>query len=75
LPTFIDLTTLKVNDIILLSLLTFIGLLAGLMLVAITASSVRKHLKSESALKKLNRTAGSIMIAAGVFLASKGSNP
>ena len=71
LPTFIDLTVLNAEDTILLSALTFIALLAGLMLVATTASSVRKHLKSESALKKLNRTAGSIMIAAGVFLASK----
>jgi len=75
LPTFIDLTVLNAEDIILLSTLTFVALLAGLMLVAITASSVRKHLKTESALKKLNRTAASIMIAAGVFLASKGSNP
>ncbi len=75
LPTFIDLTVLNAEDIILLSALTFVALMAGLMLVAITASSVRKHLKTESALKKLNRTAGSIMIAAGVFLASKGNNP
>ena len=75
LPTFIDLTVLNAEGTILLSALTFIALLAGLMLVATTASSVRKHLKSESALKKLNRTAGSIMIAAGVFLASKGNNP
>jgi threonine/homoserine/homoserine lactone efflux protein len=74
LPTFIDLTVLQGKDIIILSALTFVALLAGLMLVAITASSVRNYLKSESAIKKLNRTAGSIMIGAGLFLASRGSN-
>ncbi|MEE9444438.1 MAG: LysE family translocator [Cocleimonas sp.] len=74
LPTFIDLTVLNLSDVALLSVLTFFSLLAGLMLIAVGASSVRQTLKSESALKKLNRTAGSIMIGAGLFLASRGSN-
>ena len=73
LPTFIDLTSLQAKDLILLSTLTFVALLAGLMLVAVAASSVRNYLKSEPAIKKLNRTAGSIMMGAGVFLASRGS--
>ncbi len=74
LPTFIDLTVLNGSDIVLLSVLTFFALLAGLMLISVGASSVRKYLKSESALKKLNRTAGSIMIGAGLFLVSRGSS-
>jgi len=74
LPTFIDLTALSASDITLLSVLTFFALIAGLMLVSVGASSVRKYLKSESALKKLNRTAGSIMIGAGLFLVSRGSS-
>jgi len=74
LPTFIDLTALNTSDIALLSVLTFFALMAGLMLVSVGASSVRKYLKSESALKKLNRTAGSIMIGAGLFLVSRGSS-
>lgn len=73
LPTFIDLSVLNTADIIQLSVLTFFALLAGLMLVSIGASSIRQYLKSESAIKKLNRTAGSIMIGAGVFLFSRGS--
>lgn len=73
LPTFIDLSVLNTADIIQLSVLTFFALLAGLMLVSIGASSTRQYLKSESAIKKLNRTAGSIMIGAGVFLFSRGS--
>ncbi len=74
LPTFIDLTVLNSSDVVLLSVLTFFALLAGLMLVSVGASSVRRYLKSESALKKLNRTAGSIMIGAGLFLVSRGSS-
>jgi len=74
LPTFIDLTVLNTADIIQLSVLTFFALLAGLMLVSVGASSIRQYLKSESALKKLNRTAGSIMIGAGLFLVSRGSS-
>ena len=73
LPTFIDLTTLKHSDIIVLSLLTFLSLMAGLMLVSVAASSAKSHLKSASSLKKLNRTAGSIMIGAGLFLAARGN--
>ena len=74
LPTFIDLTALNNSDIILLSVLTFFALMGGLMSVSVGASSVRKYLKSESALKRLNRTAGSIMIGAGLFLVSRSSS-
>jgi len=74
LPTFIDLTVLKGGDIVLISTLTLFSLVAGLMLVSVGASSVRRYLKSESALKKLNRTAGTIMVGAGLFLVSRGSN-
>jgi threonine/homoserine/homoserine lactone efflux protein len=73
LPTFIDLTVLKTNDIVLISTLTLFALVAGLMLVSVAASSVRRYLKSGKALKRLNRTAGSIMIGAGAFLVSRGN--
>ena len=74
LPTFIDLTALETADIIQLSVLTFFALLAGLMLIAVGASSVRGYLKSQKAVKRLNRTAGGIMIGAGLFLVSRGSS-
>ena len=74
LPTFIDLTVLNSNDIVLISSLTLFALLGGLMLVAVGASSVRRYLKSASALKRLNRMAGSIMVGAGLFLVSRGSS-
>ncbi len=72
LPTFIDLTALNSNDIVLLSVLTFFALMISLMLVSFGASSVRQYLKSKQAIQRLNRTAGSIMIAAGLFLVSRG---
>ncbi len=73
LPTFMDLTILSQADIVLASVLTLFALMAGLMLVAIGASSVRQFLKSQKAIKRLNQTAGSIMVGAGLFLVYKGS--
>ena len=73
LPTFIDLTSLTRSDIVLVSILTLVGLMSGLMLVAIGASSIRNYLKSTRAIKYLNRTAGGIMIGAGAFLVYSGS--
>jgi len=73
LPTFIDLTTLTHKDIILVSFITLFALMTGLMMVSIAASRVRQYLKSKSALKRLNQTAGSIMIGAGLFLVYRGS--
>lgn len=71
LPSFIDLTALTVNDIAVLSGLTFVGLMCGLMLIAISASAARRQFKSPSAVRKLNRTSGTIMAGAGAFLISK----
>ena len=74
LPTFIDLTALNSSDIVLICVLTFFALMAGLMLVSFGASSVRQYLKSHKAIQRLNRTAGSIMIGAGLFLVSRGTS-
>ena len=72
LPTFIDLTVLGSADMGLVVGLTFIGLMAGLMLVASGASSARRFLQTERAMKGANRSAGSLMVAAGAFLVAKG---
>ena len=69
LPTFMDLSALNQPDIILASILTFIALMMGLMLIAYSAASARRHLRSEKSMKRLNRTAGGIMMGAGLFLA------
>ncbi|WP_355661161.1 LysE family translocator [Halomonas salifodinae] len=72
LPTFIDLTALGGSDMGLVVGLTFAGLMTGLMLVASGASRARRFLQTERAMKGANRSAGSLMVAAGAFLIAKG---
>lgn len=72
LPTFMDLTVLSRGDVALAALLTLVGLMCGLMLVARGASSARRFMDSSRGRKLLNRTSGSVMIGAGIFLASGG---
>ncbi len=71
LPTFMDLSRLQGNDILLASGLTLIGLMLGLMLIAGFASRARRLLTSQKAIKRLNRSAGSLMVGAGAFLLSR----
>lgn len=70
LPTFMDLTVLTQADIILAATLTLFALMAGLMLIAFGASSARSYFRSQQGAKNFNRSAGSIMIGAGVYLIS-----
>lgn len=69
LPTFMDLSVLNQTDIILASVLTLFALMLGLMLIAFSAASAWKKFQSEQGMQYLNRTAGSIMMGAGLFLA------
>ncbi|MDN3682430.1 LysE family translocator [Vibrio tapetis subsp. quintayensis] len=69
LPTFVDLAALQAQDIVLVSVLSAVALMAGLMLIAIGASRMARMLKTPKAHQRLNRGAGSIMIAAGTYLA------
>lgn len=69
LPTFMDLTVLSGADIVLASVLTLVGLMIGLMAIAVFASRARHWFRSERAMKRLNRGAGSIMAGAGAYLA------
>ena len=71
LPTFMDLTQLRAEDIVLTALLTVVALMLGLMAIALFAAKARKFFQSDLAVKRLNRSAGSIMIAAGAYLASR----
>ncbi len=69
LPTFIDLTRLHGSDLILISVLSSIALMTAIMLVAYGASRLANVIKTPIAQQRLNKTAGSIMIAAGAYLA------
>lgn len=71
LPTFMDISALSPNDIVLASLLTLVSLMLGLMLIAVFASKARSWFRSEAAVKRLNRSAGSIMMGAAAYLASR----
>lgn len=71
LPTFMDLTVLDGGDILLASILTLFGLMLGLLSIAVFAAKARVWLRSEVAVKRLNRSAGSIMVGAGAYLATR----
>ncbi|MFQ3228706.1 LysE family translocator [Reinekea sp.] len=71
LPTFMDLTVLTGQDIMLVSVLTLVALMIGLMCIAGFASKARLLFQSEKATLRLNRSAGSIMIGAGAFLLAR----
>jgi len=71
LPTFMDLTILTAQDILVAITLTFGALMLGLMLIAYCAHWASAKFSSERATRRLNQGAGSIMIGAGVFLATR----
>lgn len=72
LPTFMDVTQLGAQDIAIASVLTFVALMLGLTMIALTAAQARKHLNSPKSLKIVNRTAGSIMASAGLYVGLRG---
>ena len=71
LPTFMDLTKLTAGDMAVASLLTVLALMLGLMLIAGCAAWASTRLRTPRAVRRLNRGAGSILIAAGVYLATR----
>lgn len=71
LPSLLDIASLTASDIVLASVLTVIALMLGLMLIAYGVGWARKMFQSERASQRLNRTAGSIMIAAGAYLVAR----
>ncbi len=71
LPTFMDLNALKLSDIAIAAVLTLLALMSGLMLIVFGAERAKRSFRSEHAMKRLNRVAGSIMASAGIYLASR----
>lgn len=71
LPTFVNLQTLNIFDIITISFIVAI-ILGGVMLAyAYSASSAKKLFKNKNTNKKMNLLAGSVMITAGGILIIK----
>ncbi len=72
LPGFVDLTALSATDVVVVAAIV-VGVLASLMTgYALAAGRARHMLKSERALRRLNRGSGSVMIGAGIFIAARG---
>ena len=69
LPTFLDLSALTIIDLALVvAIIT--GVLSGVLITyAYLASRARRMFTHERAIKRLNQTAGGIMVAAGVAIA------
>ncbi len=66
MPGFIDLTAMRRDDIIVLSVLTFLGLMLSLMLLSTLGFKLKKSFNHQ--LKNINYVAGGIMITAGGYL-------
>ncbi|PTY35974.1 threonine transporter [Saccharospirillum sp. MSK14-1] len=69
LPTFVNLSALSTSDLLLVCVLTALALSLGLMLIAVSAARAARVLKTPKAVRRLNRSAGGIMMAAGAYLA------
>ncbi len=72
LPGFVDLTALSSTDVGIVTGIV-VGVLAALMIgYAAAAGRARHMLRSQRAQKLLNRGSGSVMIGAGVIIATRG---
>jgi len=71
LPTFINLKTLTIVDVITVCIIVTLVLGAVMLGYAYSASGAKKLFKDKSSKRKMNVTAGSVMLAAGTFLIVK----
>ncbi len=71
LPTFLDLSVLKMMDIAIVVCVIIIVLSSVLVAYAYLASHAKQILSSPKATKKLNQSAGRVMMATGVVIATK----
>jgi len=69
LPTFLDLSALTIIDLALVIAIIALVLSAVLSTYAFLANRARKMFTNKRAVKRLNRAAGGIMVAAGVAIA------
>jgi len=71
LPAFMNLEILTTTDIVVAVIIVSITLASVLLSYAYMATRTRKLLKSQSAMDKLNKTSGGVMIVAGSLLILK----
>jgi len=71
LPTFVALESLSTLDVLLISLVVSSILGSVMLFYAFSASRARRLFQSRTARKKMNKTAGTVMIGTGFVLLSK----
>lgn len=71
LPTFIDLTLLNTQGLVLVVTLNFIALMLGLTLIAYSASKARKLFSQHKAVRRLNRITAGLMGSAGLLILTR----
>jgi len=69
LPTFFDLSALTLIDLIIVVTIITIVLGAVLGIYAFLASQARRMFTNRQAVRRLNRTAGAVMVGAGLVIA------
>jgi threonine/homoserine/homoserine lactone efflux protein len=69
LPTFFDLSTLTIIDLAFVVVIITAVLSGVLTTYAYLASRARRMFTNQRAVKRLNRAAGGVMVAAGVAIA------
>jgi threonine/homoserine/homoserine lactone efflux protein len=72
LPTFVRLDQLSSLDVVIAASVVSLVLGSVMLFYAYTASRTRELFKSTNVQKKMNRTAGTVMIGTGALLLSKG---
>lgn len=71
LPAFMDLNSLKLTDIVIVTFIIVSVLSSVLLFYSYLAGSARRMIKNRRSVRILNRVAGSVMIGSGVALAAK----
>tara|TARA_B100000795_G_C22783486_1_gene433460 strand:- start:562 stop:1185 length:624 start_codon:yes stop_codon:yes gene_type:complete len=71
LPTFVDLTVLTTQGVVLVVGLNFIALMLGLILIAFSASKARKLFSQHKAVKRLNQITAGLMGTAGLLILTR----
>lgn len=71
LPTFIDLTQLTSEGVVLVVTLNFVALMLGLALVAYSASKARQLFSQPKSVRMLNRITAGLMSSAGLLILTR----
>ena len=70
---FVDLASMTKGDITVLSILTFMGIMIGTFIIAYSAARLRHLFSHKKHIRRLNRTAGGMLVGVGVYIASNRS--